>query len=231
MVSTATRMDPIILCSSDDEEENIPVQQALAPAALGKRKAEDQGRLVLDDDNSDVEEIPPPVATNGAGSSTGDLVEQDDHCEQEDEDVTFVGRTGDLALADFPHARENCAAVRFVPGQQHKHCANCYCYCCDKPASDCSDWSAHCKATHADPKWRQLREQLAKAGPAVPGPAAAGGGSGSSAAAARCITPASQLTPTHFFSLPKGGAARASWPCERILRETQQELRGVGARG
>ena len=64
--------DVIDLCSSD-EEENVPVQQALAPAALGKRKAEDQGRLVLDDDDSDVEEIPPPV-DNGAGSSTGDLV-------------------------------------------------------------------------------------------------------------------------------------------------------------
>lgn len=151
--------------------------------------------------------------------------------EGEDDDVMCTGRSGANALSDFPHARENCAAVRFLAGQEHKHCANCYCYCCDKPASDCSDWSAHCKATHADPKWRQLREQLAKAGPAVPGPAAAGGGSGSSAAAARCITPASQLTPTHFFSLPKGGAARASWPCERILRETQQELRGVGARG
>ena len=212
--------DVINLCSSD-EEENVPVQQALAPAALGKRKAEDQGRLVLDDDDSDVEEIPPPVAANGAGSSTGDLVEQDDHCEQEDEDVTFVGRTGDLALADFPHARENCAAVRFVPGQEHKHCANCYCYCCDKPASDCSDWSAHCKATHADPKWRQLREQLSKAGPAVPGPAAAGGGSGSSAAAAGCIMPG-----LHVFSRrPAAQPARASWPCERILRETQQELR------
>ena len=211
--------DVINLCSSD-EEENVPVQQALAPAALGKRKAEDQGRLVLDDDDSGVEEIR-AVSHQRCWVFDGDLVEQDDHCEQEGEDVTFVGRTEDLALADFPHARENCAAGHSFRSA-HKHCANCYCYCCDKPASDCSDWSAHCKATHADPKWRQLREQLSKAGPAVPGPAAAGGGSGSSAAA----TPASQVTPASFFSRRFAAQpARASWPCERILRETQQELR------
>ena len=201
------------------------------PAALGKRKAENQERFVPDDDDSDVEEIPPPAATNGASSSAGGLVEQDDEQEgeqegeQEDDDVTFVGRTGDLALADFPHARENCAAVRFTAGQEHKHCPNCYCYCCDKPASDCSDWSLHCKASHADAKWRKLREQLAAANSGAAGPGATGGGGGSSAGTG--VPP----PPAGLSSRPPGFSAReallhahkpATWSCERILREAQQ---------
>eukprot|EP00964_Phaeocystis_antarctica_P125737 scaffold89413_cov66-Phaeocystis_antarctica.AAC.6 len=35
----------------------------------------------------------------------------------ENEDVQCTGRTGDNALMDFPHARENCVAVKFVQGQ------------------------------------------------------------------------------------------------------------------
>ena len=230
-------MDVINLCSSD-EEENVPKQQAggRPPAALGKRKAENQERFVQDDDDSDVEEIPPPAATNGASSSAGGLVEQDDEQEgeqegeQEDDDVTFVGRTGDLALADFPHARENCAAVRFIAGQEHKHCLNCYCYCCDKPASDCSDWSLHCKASHADAKWRKLREQLAAnsgaAGPAAAGPATTSGGGGSSAGTGVPPPPAGLSSRPPGFPVlthPKRGSPLpATWSCERILRETQQ---------
>ena len=38
---------------------------------------------------------------------------------EDDEDVQVMGHTGAIALADFPHARENCAAVRFTAGQEH----------------------------------------------------------------------------------------------------------------
>ena len=55
--------------------------------------------------------------------------------EGEDDDVMCTGRSGANALSDFPHARENCAAVRFLAGQEHKHCANCYCYVCDAPGA------------------------------------------------------------------------------------------------
>jgi hypothetical protein len=32
---------------------------------------------------------------------------------------------GAIALADFPHSRENCASCPFVPGSEQKHCDNC----------------------------------------------------------------------------------------------------------
>ena len=37
--------------------------------------------------------------------------------DDENEDVQCTGRTGDNALMDFPHARENCCVVKFVQGQ------------------------------------------------------------------------------------------------------------------
>ena len=37
--------------------------------------------------------------------------------DDENEDVQCIGRTGDNALMDFPHARENCCVVKFVQGQ------------------------------------------------------------------------------------------------------------------
>ena len=50
---------------------------------------------------------------------------KDVHLEGEDdenEDVQCTGRTGDNALMDFPHARENCCVVKFVQGQVGPDC-------------------------------------------------------------------------------------------------------------
>ena len=165
----------IDLCTSSDEEENEPVQ-SLGTSA-GKRKAPPTTEkhqdakwpnttVVSDSESeseSDVEEVAPPqrppTVAPAVGSSSsapppaGTMLPDED----EDEDVAFVGRTGHLALCDFPHARENCAAVPFATGREHQHCENCYCYCCDKPASACKEWVSHCKATHSDQKWRKPR--------------------------------------------------------------------------
>ena len=76
-----------------------------------------------------------------------------------DDDVVYTGRSGAIALCDFIHPRENCAAVPFTAGQEHEHCPKCYCYVCDVPAGNCTEWSEHCKASHKSAEWRQRREQ------------------------------------------------------------------------
>ena len=73
----------------------------------------------------------------------------------DDEDVQFVGRKGDLAFVDFPHSRENCMTHPFASGAAAK-CANCFCFVCDAPASDCPQWDCqdkHCNATHKSAFW------------------------------------------------------------------------------
>ncbi|EGB06067.1 hypothetical protein AURANDRAFT_29916, partial [Aureococcus anophagefferens] len=74
-----------------------------------------------------------------------------------DDEIELVGTTGSNALADFPHARENCVTCPFH-ADPRKHCANCYCYVCDAPAAKCGSWDRHCEATAGDPYWRKQRE-------------------------------------------------------------------------
>ena len=63
----------------------------------------------LVEDEEEVLETAAPPAPNKDVRMGGDA--------DENEDVQCTGRTGDNALMDFPHARENCVAVKFVQGQ------------------------------------------------------------------------------------------------------------------
>jgi len=80
--------------------------------------------------------------------------------EDDDDEVQITGRSGDLALVDFPHSREFCVTKPFVLGKESERCANCYCYVCDQLASACPEWACkgmHCQAKHDDVKWQTLR--------------------------------------------------------------------------
>ena len=119
--------------------------------------------------------------------------------EDGDDEVQITGRKGELALIDFPHSRENCSVKKFVPGNEHHTCPNCYCYVCDIPASKCTEWQSHCKATHTSPHWQGLRAAK-KAGSAQPAAAAAAGSSSAPA--------------------PRDYVQR--WSCDKLLEEIQQ---------
>ena len=148
----------------------------------------------------------------------------------EDEDIVFAGRSGDLALSDFPHARENCLDHPFRPGNEHNRCANCYCYCCDVSAAKCPSWNEHCKATHTSARWVQMRKALkagtvaahgrsggavgASSSSSAAGAAAAGAAAAGAAAAAAAAAPVT--------SRVLSTSERQRWSCERILKEIEQ---------
>ena len=94
----------------------------------------------------------------------------------EDDEIEFTGRTGSIALSDFPHARENCVERPWKLGTEVNACPNCYCYVCDDVAKSCPKWAEHCKATHTNAQWRLAREQW-KHHAQNPAPAAAGSSS------------------------------------------------------
>ena len=153
----------------------------------------------------------------GAGSSRGGggAAATDDG----DDDVVFEGRTGDLALADFPHARENCAEKPWQPGSERNACPNCYCFVCDKPASECPEWaSSHCMATHKSAHWRAERAAWKANGGTKPAkPAAA------PSAAARPSAPSASSSghgPRRLRPVPE--AERKRWSAARFLKACEQ---------
>ena len=130
----------IDLISSDDEAAPV------VKSSLGKRKSvEPAASVELEDDDDDAlcMEVEPPAqpALRDAAASAADA---------DEEDVVFQGRTGDHALLDFPHSRENCAHVKFVLGKEAECCAHCYCFVCEyvrrtptAPAHAVSSLTAH----------------------------------------------------------------------------------------
>ena len=147
--------------------------------------------------------------TTANGSGGNNTAAADD----EDEDIQFVGRNGDLALSDFPHSRHNCLTCKFAPGSEHSFCVQCYCYVCDAPAKDCTQWAAsHCKAVPDDPPrgsghWARLRA-AARSGQAAPLPPAA---------ASSSSMPLGTFRP----NVPPLANAR-SMTCEQLLAALQQ---------
>jgi hypothetical protein len=90
-----------------------------------------------------------------------------------DDEVLVTATSGCFANQHLPHARENCVAFPFSKDKE-KHCALCFCYCCDAPAYECSEWERHCSATHRDEMWQLQRQIRLQANPEhnVKGPGA-----------------------------------------------------------
>lgn len=104
------------------------------------------------DYDSDVQEVVAPVPKR---QCVPQAVVMDD-----DDEVEFVGRKGDNPLSDFPHLREHCLCHPFATSDHKICCKMCFCYVCDKPASECTEWTTsegHCDAVSTNPIWRDAR--------------------------------------------------------------------------
>ena len=161
----------------------------------------------LDSDDEVLEAAPPPLPRQqtGAGSSSdvmGAAAPAETPLQGEDEELQFIGRSGALALSDFPHARENCASFRFADDPA-RTCEHCFCYVCDIAASSCTQWKEHCHATHTQVAWRQKREACRNASNVSIG--------GSSSLPAAALHPG-----------PGSAVAPAQISCESIMKRVEQ---------
>jgi hypothetical protein len=101
----------------------------------------------------------------------------------EDDEVIVVGHVNHVEL---PHLRQHCTAFPFDEDTPDVHdvyaqsvvtvnvqsCPLCYCYVCDRPVKDCSEWHSvesgnflvnHCCATEKLDLWTQRRKRNYKA--------------------------------------------------------------------
>ena len=56
-------------------------------------------------------------------------------------------------MAEKPHLRQDCVIYPFCRGSAPWFCAQCCCYICQVPASQCKEWSIHQKAVKGDTEW------------------------------------------------------------------------------
>jgi len=114
---------------------------------------------ISDDDGEEVQVIEPSDAIQNS------VVAVSDSKAQNDEEVQLVATKNQVRL---PHLRQDCPDCRFLvkkPGvsrQEMKtanilYCGLCYCYVCDIPVRDCSEWTEHCHANAKSDYWKGLR--------------------------------------------------------------------------
>ena len=147
---------------SEGSIDATPVSSLITPgstAAAGASAATEEagaaphqeGGLQLGEEGDD--EVHEVEVTREARMDTGEAgaapsFDDDDGC-------TITGERGFRANRDFAHSHENCGVPK---SSKEDACPRCYCFVCDIPASSCTEWGEHHQATHADPKWRKMRE-------------------------------------------------------------------------
>ena len=102
------------------------------------------------DDDDDLELVPMTFNENKSDNDEKKKASKSNNTNEEEDgnDGIQMIYESHNALIDFPHSRGNCMKEKFGIGADIKHCDNCYCYVCDKLASECSTWDKHCSASH-----------------------------------------------------------------------------------
>mmetsp|Transcript_2938 Transcript_2938/g.4180 ORF Transcript_2938/g.4180 Transcript_2938/m.4180 type:complete len:644 (+) Transcript_2938:246-2177(+) len=158
-------MDPIIVISSDEEEDS-------------SRETDEESNRVqsLTSISSEVEIL--DLASSLAPASAVGEAEQPDQVNgeqmggqihggsgypaEDDGEIEVVQTTGTIT---FPHIRAHCPTHAFKDATLEvriAYCKKCYCFVCDKLAEECESWRVHCNATDSGPDkqyWRRVRKR------------------------------------------------------------------------
>lgn len=160
-----------ILSDDEDDQPRRPADSTLFYRSRKRRKKShsnntrrDRGTsTAMKQEDCDVEEVT-GISATFRSTTQQDSNNNDD--EEDDDECLMVGSKGVNALADFPHARENCVVAPMAKTwnglANRKYCHHCYCYVCDVPAKECQRWTKHCNARHKTKKWQQARERTRK---------------------------------------------------------------------
>lgn len=123
---------------------------------------------ILEDPTMVMVPVYPPVHNSAAVAAAGvnGAMNNDDN-----DDVQLIGTVGHVPL---PHLRQHCTEKQFLPrgGENNSfYCNLCYCYVCDKLASECSQWTdcgpgstspPHCHANETMLCWKNQRKRVKK---------------------------------------------------------------------
>jgi len=143
--------DKSIVVEGDDDEVMIidpPPKKIVGPIHLPKS-------------------IPAPQTKKTKASNKKKEQNKDEKTASDDDiEIEYCGMTNAQV---FPHMRQHCTKYPFWIKKQKgrkqnnkQYCDKCYCFVCDVPVTECSDWNVHCGATDAGTqrsKWKNLRDE------------------------------------------------------------------------
>jgi superfamily II DNA or RNA helicase len=188
------------LLSSDDDDENLAGNVTGRP---GKRPSSDDN----DDECCIIEKPPPPALRKPVASEPSSSTANDE--------VQCTGRSGVIALSDFPHARNNCAAFKWADAPE-KYCPQCFCYVCDLLVAECGEWSSHCHATNDVPHWQALRKRRAAERLRLPAACTTPHHPAPAATSSSCASSSSSSAPMPAHA-PTPAAAPSGRTCEWLV--------------
>jgi hypothetical protein len=156
--NNGTLKNQVLQCTSVDHINDQQNQEK----RISSRESKDDG-LSFDDDEDDdddvviVEKLDRFVECQTKDDNDRKYNNQDN---DDDVDIRIIGSTGNNALADFAHSREDCVIYPFSSKDPKVCCPKCYCYVCDIKASDCTKWDIHCQAKRNEIKWTRQRSKV-----------------------------------------------------------------------
>mmetsp|Transcript_14234 Transcript_14234/g.23209 ORF Transcript_14234/g.23209 Transcript_14234/m.23209 type:complete len:225 (-) Transcript_14234:773-1447(-) len=138
----------VISCLSEDEDENDDNFSSRGASSQKENIENDHG--ADDDDDDEIEVVDKADAVTTASTTTAATTAANGSNDDNDEELQIVGTANEQR---FPHSRQDCLEFRYVANTaaggssnnanpNAKFCKLCYCYVCDKPASECDNWVA-----------------------------------------------------------------------------------------
>lgn len=163
--------------SSSDDDDCKPAAKATPKRpkvkSEGTRSSARKVTPRFEDDGLEI--VDAPVAASAEAASMPASA-----ADEAEEEIQMVGGKN---LVNLPHTRQNCTQNQFDPAlynlafsfkretidKNKETCEQCYCYVCDKPATECDKWSSedslvrssnHCCANDAHAFWRDCRSAI-----------------------------------------------------------------------
>ena len=108
-------------CDDETKKPSPVAGSAKSSTLLANSTNQQQDVQVVAQSTNSTDMFRNPLCVPAAAARTNN----NNHDDDDDEELQLLGATGQNALSEFPHARENCVNFLFGSSRHEQHCAHC----------------------------------------------------------------------------------------------------------